>query len=278
MVQNIESLSMSNIHPSAVIDKRARVADSATIGAYAVIEGETIIEDGVVIEPYAHICPGAILRKDCKICSFCTISGLPQDLHFDISIPTYAEIGERTVVREGTTVHRATFEGKSTIVGKDCLLMVNSHLGHDTRLGDRVILASFSAVAGHSTVDDDTFISGGVMVHQKVRIGCGCMVSGNSAFSKDIAPYVNAYERNDMAGLNLIGLMRRKTPREAIANLKQLYAAVFSGGNPRKNAQAAMDGGLVKSREGEKFVRFFTDAPEGRHFLTPRRRRDFEQL
>lgn len=262
---------MPNIHPSAVIGKNAKISEGANIGAFAVIEDGVEIEDGVVIEPYARICSGAILRKDCKICSFCTISGLPQDLHFDISTPTFAEIGERTVVREGTTVHRATFEGKATKVGKDCLLMVNSHLGHDTRLGDRVILASFSAVAGHSTVDDDTFLSGGVMIHQKMRVGCGCMVSGNSAFSKDIAPYVNAYGRNDMAGLNLIGLMRRKTPREAIANLKELYAAVFSGGNPRKNAQTALDGGLVKSREGEIFLRFFTEAPEGRHFLTPRR-------
>ena len=262
---------MPNIHPSAIIGKSAKISERAEIGAYTVIEDGVEIEDGVVIEPYAHICSGAILRKDCKICSFCTISGLPQDLHFDISTKTYTEIGERTVVREGTTVHRATLPGGVTKVGKDCLLMVNSHLGHDICLGDRVILASFSAVAGHSTVDDDTFLSGSVLIHQRMRVGCGCMLSGNSAFSKDIAPYVNAYGRNDMAGLNLIGLMRRKTPREAIANLKELYSAVFSGGNPRKNAQAALDAGMVKSKEGEKFIRFFTDAPEGRHFLTPRR-------
>lgn len=268
---------MANIHPSAIIGKNVSISDTANIGAYAIIEDNVVIEDDVCIESHAHICSGSILKKACKICSFCTISGLPQDLHFDTSTPTFTEVGERTVVREGSTIHRATQAGKSTKVGCDCLLMANSHLAHDTILGDRVIVASFAAVAGHTTIDEDTFVSGGVMIHQKMRVGCGAMLSGNSAISKDVPPYVNAFDRNNIAGLNLIGLMRRKTPRNAIAEVKNLYAIVYAGGNPRKNAQKALNDGLVNTKEGETFIRFFTDAPEGRHFLTPKIKEDSEK-
>lgn len=260
---------MTQIHPTALIGKNVLIAPTASIGAYAIIEDNVKIEDGVIVEPHARLCSGTILKKDCKICSFCTIAGLPQDLHFDQSTISFAEIGERTVVREGTTIHRATSEGGVTKIGADCLLMANSHVGHDCILEDRVIEASFAAIAGHTVIGCDAFVSGGVMVHQKMRIGCGVMLSGNSAFSKDVPPYVNGYLRNTVGGLNLIGLLRRRVSRAAIANIKELYAHVYAGGNPRKNAQDALDSGLVTSKEGEIFIRFFTDAPEGRHFVTP---------
>ena len=261
---------MESIHPTAVIGEKAKIDPTAQIGAYAIIESGAQIGSNAVIEPHARICGGARIGAGCTICSFSTIAGLPQDLHFDKNLETFVEIGEGTVVREGSTIHRATVEGGSTKIGKDCLLMANSHIGHDSVLGDHVIVAPFTACAGHVTVGDDAFISGGVMLHQKIRVGCGAMVSGNTASSMDIPPYVNAYGRNNMAGFNLIGLMRRKVSREAIAELKRLYGFIYASGNPRKNAKEAFEKGMAKTKEGEIFARFFFEGEAVKPILRPR--------
>ncbi|MBR4597384.1 MAG: acyl-ACP--UDP-N-acetylglucosamine O-acyltransferase [Opitutales bacterium] len=263
---------MANIHPTAVIGENAKIDPTAQIGAYAIIEGGAQIGANTVVEPHARICGGARIGANCAICSFSTIAGLPQDLHFDKNLETFVEIGDGTTVREGSTVHRATFEGKSTIVGKGCLLMSNTHVGHDCVLGDRVIVANFTALGGHVVVGDDAFISGGVMLHQKIRVGCGVMVSGNAACSMDIPPYVNAFERNNIAGLNLVGLMRRKVSREAIAELKHLYSFIYASGNPRKNAKEAFENGMAKTKEGEIFARFFFEGEAIKPILRPHAR------
>lgn len=263
---------MANIHSTAIVSETAKIADSATIGAYAIIEDGVSVGEHTIIEPHAHLYEGAKIGNNCRICGFTTIAGLPQDLHFDVNTKTYVEIGDGTVVREGTTVHRATFEGKATVVGKDCLLMANAHIGHDCVLGDRVIFASFSAAAGHTHIGNDAFVSGGVMLHQKIHVGEGVMISGNSAIGMDVPPYVNAYKRNDMAGFNLVGMLRRKVPHSSIANLKALYQAVYAEGNPRKIAKELFDAGKATTPEGEIFLKFFFETETTRPILRPRGR------
>lgn len=260
---------MANIHPTAVVEGGAEISESASVGAYAVIDSGARVGAGAVIEPHARLCSGAVIGENCRICGFCTIAGLPQDLHFDPSVQSFAVIGARTVVREGSTVHRATASGGATRIGEDCFIMANAHIGHDVSIGSRVIYAPFAAAGGFAEVGDDTFVSGGVMIHQKVRVGRGVMMSGNSAVSKDVPPYVNAFGRNAMAGFNLVGLVRRKTPRESIRNLKELYSFVYSSGSPRKRALEAAAAGMAHTPEGEAFLDFFVSAPEGRHFLCP---------
>lgn len=262
---------MSNIHQTSIVSSGAKIAESAVIGAFSIVESGVEIGENTVIEPNAHIYSGAKIGANCRICGFCTIAGEPQDLHFDSNLKTYVEIGDGTVVREGSTIHRATFEGAATKIGKNCLLMANSHVGHDCVLGDRVILASFSAVAGHVHVGDDTFISGGVMLHQKIQVGCGVIISGCSASSEDVPPYVIAYGRNNISGLNVVGLMRRKTPKAAIDELRKLYLFVYAGGSPRRNARQALESGMASTAEGKIFLQFFVDTEGGRPILRPRK-------
>lgn len=257
-----------NKHPTAIISRDAKIDESVEIGAYALVEGVAQIGSGSVIEPYARIHCGARIGKNCRICSFTTIAGEPQDLHFDSSIKSFVEIGDGSVVREGSTIHRATRAGEATRVGKGALLMANSHIGHDCSIGDNFILGCFSAMAGHCVAGDNIFVSGGVMIHQKVRIGDGVIVSGGSASSLDIPPFVNAFGRNDMAGLNLIGMSRRGFSRESIADIKNLYALVYSDSSVRKNALKALEEGAARTAEGKIFLEFFK--AEGRHFLHPR--------
>lgn len=259
---------MNNIHSTAIISPDAVLGDGITVGAYAIIEGDARLADGVVVEPQARILSGARIGKNSKICSFAIIAGDPQDLHFDTSLKTYVEIGESTVVREHATIHRATFEGKATKIGSNCLIMCSGHVGHDCVVGNGVIIASFAALAGHVHVDDNTFISGGVMVHQRVRIGEGVMLSGNSAVSLDVPPFVTAFGRNSVGALNLIGMNRRGIPRASIAEVKHLFGQVYATQSARKNALALLESGAAKTPEGRKFLEFFT-MPE-RHYLVRR--------
>ena len=262
----------SKIHPTAIVDGGASVAEGVEIGAYAIVENNVVIGEGTVVEPHARLCSGARVGKFCRICSFSTISGIPQDVHFDVSTPSYVEIGDATVVRENFTIHRATVPNSSTKIGRNCFLMASSHIGHDCVLRDNVIMGCFSAVAGFTEVGSDSFISGGVMLHQRIRIGNGVMISGNSAFSTDLPPYVNGLKRNRIQGLNLIGMARRKMPREAVSDIKNLFMFVYSGLPVRKRALEALQNSMAKTPEGIEFLKFFQ--PEGRHFASLNKERD----
>lgn len=253
------------IHPTAIVPPSAKFGQNVEIGAYAVIEDGVEIGDDSLIEAHAHIKGGARIGRGCSVGSFATISGDPQDLHFDRATVSFAEIGDGTVVREGATVHRATAAGGATKVGRNCLLMANSHIGHDCVVGDRCILAPFCALGGFVRMGDDVFASGGVMLHQKIRVGDGVMISGVSAFSTDIPPYVNAHKRNTVAGINLIGMRRRNTPPAAVAEVKRLYMAVYAGGVCAENAGKLLAQKAYSTPEGENFLRFF--AEPGRHYI-----------
>ena len=259
---------MNIIDKTAVVSPTAQIGKDVKIGAYAIVEDNTIIGDNTIIDAHAKVCSGARIGKSCRVCSFAIVSGEPQDLHFDTSLKTYVEIGDGTVLREHISVHRATVEGKATVIGKGCLLMDGAHVGHDCVVGDNVIIANFTALAGHVHVDKDVFISGGVMVHQRQRIGEGCILSGNGAFSLDVPPYVIAYERNKLAGLNLIGMSRRGMTREEISEIKRLYAQVYSTMSARINAMALLEAGDFKSDYGRRFLEFFK--VENRRYCQPR--------
>ncbi len=258
------------IHPTAVIEDGVQLGENVKVGAYAVIESGAVIGNNCVIEHHASIRGYARIGDNCKIASFAVIAGDPQDLHFDSSIKSYVEIGEGSVIREGSTIHRATFPEMSTKIGKNALLMANSHIGHDCVVGDNYIQACFSALGGHVHVGNDVFVSGGVMIHQRCRVGEGVIISGNAAISMDVPPYTMSYERNYSAGLNLIGMNRRKMPREEIAEVKSLYMQVYKATSARKNALALLEAGVAKTPAGIKFLEFFKAETR---YIAPRERK-----
>jgi len=254
------------IDPTAIIGSGAKLGEGVEVGAYAIIEGGAEIGAGCVVEPHAKICRWARIAAGCRICSFAVVGGEPQDLHFDPSTPAYVELGENSVVRESATIHRATAPGGATKIGRNAFMMASSHVGHDCVVGDNFIEGSFAALAGHCIVENDVFVSGGVMIHQRTRIGDGVIVSGNSSASLDIPPYTIAHARNSLGGLNLIGMSRRKMPRAEIAEVKSLYMAVYKTPSARKNALALLESGAAKTEAGLRFLEFFK--PE-RHYLVP---------
>lgn len=257
------------IHPSAQVHPSARLASDVEVGPFAVVEAGATLGDGCRIAAHAIVKARAELGAGVRVDHFAVVGGDPQDLSFDPSTDSGTRVGDRTVIREHVTIHRATKAGERTVVGADCLLMAGSHVAHDCVLGDHVILANGCMLGGHVLVGDKAFISGGVAVHQFCRIGGGALVSGNAVITEDVPPNALAHGRNLIAGLNLIGLRRRAVPAPAVAEIKRAYHAVYAtqGSCATLAQQALAEGGYV-TPEGRDFLNFFLGGKRGR-FISP---------
>ncbi len=232
------------IHPTAIVEPGARLGAGCEIMAGAVVTRHCVLGERVVVHP------GAVLGGD------------PQDLKFDRTTDSFVHLGADTVVREHVTIHRATKPGGATVVGEKCFLMAASHIGHDCAVEDSVVLANSVLLAGHVRIGRQVFVGGGAAFHQFVRVGEGAMVGGLAAVSLDLPPFVMAVNRNEIVGLNLVGLKRRGIAREAIAELKEVFAAVCcTPGNPRTLAAERLAG--VRTPEARRFLNFFAESKRG---------------
>jgi UDP-N-acetylglucosamine acyltransferase len=218
------------IHPTVIISEGARVGNDVSIGPYAVIEQETAIGDRAEIRAHSVVKRYTTIGEAVLIYEGAVIGGEPQDLSFN-QCESYLRIGPRCSIREGVTIHRGTQPGSATVVGSDCYVMAYAHVAHDCRLGDRVILANNVALAGHVDVDDQAFISGGVVAHQFCRIGRLAMIGGNSKIVQDCLPFVITDGVPGRAcGLNVVGLKRAGFKSSEIQKLKEAYRVLLRSG------------------------------------------------
>jgi UDP-N-acetylglucosamine acyltransferase len=179
-------------------------------------------------------------------------------------VPTGVRIGAGTIIREYATINRSTEQGGHTVVGSNCLLMACSHVAHDAVVGDNVVIANAVLIAGHVTVGDHAVLGGGSAYHQFTRVGEGAIIGGLSRITQDIPPFVMAAERDEVAGINLVGLRRRGVPREAIREIKEAFRLVyFTKGNIREVAASALSGGGFTSAEAARFLEFITKGTRG---------------
>lgn len=228
------------IHPTAIIEPGARVGADCEIHAYAVIGKHAVLGDRVTVHPFA------------------VIGGDPQFLKFDSKIESGVRVGSGTVVREQVTINRSIYPGKETVVGENCFLMSTAHVGHDCSLGNNVVVASQVLLAGHVEIGDFSFVGGNAALHQFVRVGEGAMIGGATRLSRDLAPFSMVAERDEIVGLNLVGIKRRGFPRDTIRELKEAFRLVYFGtGNIRELAASAKAGGSFKTPEAQKFLDFF---------------------
>jgi UDP-N-acetylglucosamine acyltransferase len=257
------------IHPSAQVHPSARLAPDVEVGAFAIIEAGATLGAGCQIAAHAIVKARAELGAGVRVDHFAVVGGDPQDLSFDPTTDSGTCVGDRTVIREHVTIHRATKAGTRTLIGADGLLMAGSHVAHDCVLGDQVILANGCMLGGHVLIGDKAFISGGVAVHQFCRIGGGALVSGNAVITEDVPPNALAHGRNLISGLNLIGLRRRAVTAPAVAEIKQAYHAVYAThGACATLAQKALNEGGYQTPEARDFLNFFLGGKRGR-FVSP---------
>lgn len=233
------------------------------------MESGVVLGDGARLAEHVVVRAGSVLGTGVLVDSFAVIGGAPQMQAFDHTLRSGVRIGDGTVVREHVSVHRATRPEKDTLIGARCLLMAGSHVGHDCRIGDQVTLANNVMLAGHVEVGDFVFLGGGAGVHQFVRIGEGAMVGGNASITCDLPPFTMAAQRNELYGLNLVGLRRRSFSAESIADLKECFHAMYATlGDLRKRA-ADLDEQYGSTAAGRSFLGFFAGGRRG--FAGPRR-------
>jgi UDP-N-acetylglucosamine acyltransferase len=252
------------IHPTAIIDSKASIADGVHIGPYAVIGADVDIGPGCRIGAHAVIEPYTTIGPDCVIHPFAAIGGPPQSLQFkgEKSVVT---IGRGTVIREFVTIHRGTgFGGGVTSIGENNYLMAYSHIAHDCHTGKKVILANNATFAGHITIGDHATVGGLVAIHQFVRIGDYAFIGGTAAVTKDIPPYVMAAgDRARLHGLNTVGLKRNGFSAESLNALKKAYRIIFRIGLTMKEAIQRVRAEVEPIPEVVNLVAFILESERG---------------
>ncbi|NQU43940.1 acyl-ACP--UDP-N-acetylglucosamine O-acyltransferase [bacterium] len=218
------------IHPTAVVSGGAQIHETAEIGPYVVIDEGVRIGAGTRIGPFVHILGLTTIGQENVIHSHVVIGDRPQHTAYD-GRPRRVVIGDRNVIREHVTIHRPYEEEAETRIGNDCFFMVSSHVGHDSIVGDGVIMTNGSMLGGHVTVSERAIISGNASVHQFVRIGRFAMMQGLSGLSKDLPPFCVVRGINNVAGLNTVGLRRAGFSPAARQEIKQAYRILFREGN-----------------------------------------------
>jgi UDP-N-acetylglucosamine acyltransferase len=220
---------MSNIHPTAIIEKGAKIPKSVHIGAYCVIGSNVVLGENVILKSHVVLDGITKIGDNTKIFPFASIGTEPQDKKFH-GEKSELIIGKNNVIREHVTINPGTEGGGNlTQVGDNCLLMVGVHIAHDCQVGNDVILANNATLAGHVQVGDFAIIGGLSAVHQFVRIGHHAMIGGMSGIESDVIPFGTAQgERAHLAGLNLVGLKRRQFSRDDIHSLRVAFRLLFS--------------------------------------------------
>ncbi len=218
---------MTNIHPSAIIDKKAQIGNNVIIGAFSIVEGDVIIGNNTEIGSHVHVFNGARIGKNCKIHKGTVVSSYPQDLKFEGDATLFI-IGDNTTIREFCTLNRGTKEHMKSVVGSNCLLMAYAHVAHDCIIGDNVILANAVQLGGHVEVEEYAIIGGMSPVHQFCHIGRHCMIGGHFRAVQDVPPYITASgEPLKYSGLNSIGLRRRGFKPDVLRTLKKTYTLLY---------------------------------------------------
>src|SRR4030095_12557463 len=206
----------STIHPTAIVDPHARVGARVRIGAYAVVGGETVLEDDVEVGHHV-VLEGQVTRgAGVRIGHGSIVGGMPQDLKFKASTPSGVRIGAGTVLREHVTVHRATTPEGWSEIGRDCLLMGLCHVAHDCRLGDHVIVINYAGITGHCQIGDRATVGGLTGMVPFTRVGTCAYVGGMAKVNADVPPYMLVEgQPARVRAVNVIGFLPGRGARRA---------------------------------------------------------------
>lgn len=247
---------MPEIHPTAILEGDINLADDVKIGPSCILRGNITLGAGVQLLERVSIKGPARIGAGTIFYPGAIIGFEPQDYKFAPGTPTAGVVlGDNCIIREHATVHASTSTEKPTTLGEGVFLMVNSHVGHDTTVGDRCVIVNNTALAGHVIVEDRVTLSGGCLVHQFCRIGRLCMFSGASVITTDIPPFMMGIDRNEIVGLNLVGLRRNGFSPDEINALRSVFTQVLRQNLPRPELLAA----LADRMQGQPVIKYLHD-------------------
>jgi UDP-N-acetylglucosamine acyltransferase len=245
---------MSAIHPTAIVEEGAELGEGVKLGAYSVVGPHVKIGDHTELMAHAVVDGYTTIGRECVIHPFARIGGQTQDLKYSGGAPGVI-IGDKTVLRECVTVNAGTHDGEMTRVGSGCLLMAYSHVAHACNIGNGVIIANGTQLAGDVTVEDFAIIEGLCGVVQFRRIGTMAFLGGYTKATKDVPPFMIADGLDvQIRGFNKIGMERRGVSEESRAAVKEAYRILY-----RKK--------LPLSEAIEKIEQTVLQTPEIRHLL-----------
>ena len=243
------------IHPMAIVGREVELLGPVEIGPFSVIVGKVRIGEGTVIHSHVRIEGETEIGKNNQIFTGAVLGTAPQHGKYQ-GEKTVLRIGDGNIIREYVTMHRGTgLGGGVTSVGDENFLMAYCHIGHDCRVGSRVVMANSSQISGHVLIEDEVVFSGLVGVHQFVRIGQLAMIGGGAMAVMDIPPFAIANgDRARLYGINRIGLKRKGLSVEAIRAIQKAYEILFRSGLRREEAIQKAEKEISPSQEGGKEV------------------------
>ncbi|MEM7302497.1 MAG: acyl-ACP--UDP-N-acetylglucosamine O-acyltransferase [Pseudomonadota bacterium] len=230
---------MSNIHSTAIVEDGATLGADVKIGPYCHVGPQVTLGDGVQLVSHVVVAGNTTVGTSTRIFPFASIGHEPQDLKYggeDVSLV----IGSGCIIREGVTMNPGTAGGGSiTSVGNNCAFLANTHVAHDCRVGNNVIMSNNAGLSGHTIVGDFAIFGGGSGSHQFCRVGHHAFVGGLSGIEGDLIPFGMAVgNRADLGGINIIGMKRTGVSRESIHAVRAAYKDLFSKDAPiLENAQ-----------------------------------------
>ena len=250
-----------NIHPTALIDKEVKLGSNVEVGAYVVIKGEVEIGDNSILKDHSVVYGPLKMGSGNTVHPGAVLGNISQDLKYKGEV-SQVIIGNNNSFRECVTVQQGTIanDGK-TIIGDNNLIMAYTHIAHDCELGNNVIIANGTQLAGHIHIHDNAYIGGLVGVHQFVTIGKNCLIGFMSRINKDVPPFVTV-EGNPSRErfINAEGLKRKNFSKEEISLLKKAFAVLFTSGKTHSEKISILNSDEFKDDKNVKELFLFIKA------------------
>jgi UDP-N-acetylglucosamine acyltransferase len=231
----------TSIHPTAIVDKTVEIGDGTTIGPYCVLSGKVRLGKTCNLISGVNISGPVTIGDNAAMYPGASIGFPPQDYKFKPGMATAGVvIGDDCIFREHTTVHAASKMEAPTRLGNKVFMMACSHVGHDALVGNNVILVNAALLAGHTQVDDNATLSGHTAIHQFCRMGRLAFLGGGFIVTKDIPPFCIVGGRNEIHGLNVVGLRRNGFARDHITLVRRAFWDILRLNIPRPEMVARL--------------------------------------
>jgi UDP-N-acetylglucosamine acyltransferase len=251
------------IHPTAIVDPKARLGEDVSVGPYSIIDGDVTIGDGTEIGAHCVITGHTVIGKKNRIFTGAVVGSEPQDVKYH-GEQTYLEIGDENIIREYTTINPGTGEGSKTVIGNDNWIMIQAHVGHNCVIHNHAKLANGVMLGGHAVIGDYATVGGGTPVHQYVQVGKYVMVGGGFRVVQDVVPFMIAGDEPlRIFGVNQIGLERSQFPKEAIETLKKAHRVIFRKNLTLKEAVQALSDDFPPNDEIKCIIEFLNSSTRG---------------
>lgn len=247
---------MFQISPLAFVHPNAKIGDNVTINAFAYIDDNVEIGEGCVIGPHVSIRSGARIGKNNKFFDGCVISASPQDFRWK-GEDSFVEIGDNNCIREHVIINRSIFPGKATKIGNNSFIMAQSHIGHDSVIGNYVVLGNASKIAGACKIGNYTILSSNALVHENCDVAEWVLVKGGCRVNNNVPPFcIVAHNPIEYFGVNAYILRKGGKSEATIDEIAKCYRHVYQSQTSPFNAVKRIETDVEPSEERESVLNF----------------------